>query len=240
MHRMRKKENQLHSTSQLAGFAELRDADQQKLEKMLADFHDPEVDFPPAKPKKKRKDEEGVDAEEKPKKKAAIVKKAQLPPIEPESRECSKPAELKALANELVDRCRKRGLNVPTDDAVARQKLGSFIMEARKDGVIDVAACIQAADKEFGAKKSVDAECPANAGLALAFTELGDAYAKLGDRMRSSAYKKVAATIAEQTEPITSGKGCKNLPGIGKASVEKIDEYLQTGTIAKLDELKNA
>mmetsp|Transcript_17971 Transcript_17971/g.56355 ORF Transcript_17971/g.56355 Transcript_17971/m.56355 type:complete len:280 (-) Transcript_17971:136-975(-) len=234
--RMRKKENQLKATSELAGFEEISAEDQERVAKMVADFHDPDVEFPPAEEKKKRQTSEGK-TEEAPKKR---VKKAELPEIEAESRECPKASDLKELASELVGRCRARGLDVPTDDTVARKRLGALVMQAKSGDTVDVAAVVAAADKEFGAKKTVETACEANAGLALAFEELASAYFKAGDRMRGSSYKKVSGVLAEQPAPITSGAECKSLKGVGKGSQEKIDEFLQTGKIAKLEELKNA
>ncbi|KAJ8613428.1 hypothetical protein CTAYLR_002300 [Chrysophaeum taylorii] len=241
MKRMRKKENQLKTMDDLAGFDELEDEDQEKLEKMLSDFHDPDVDFPPEAPKKekkKRKQAEDDEEEEpaKPKKNA----RPSLPEIEPEVREAKAAKDLRALAEELVGRCRARGLDLPNDEEVARQKMGSLVLAARSGSTVDVAAAIKAADEQFGVKKTVETECPENAGLALAFTEMSSIYFKQGDKMRGGAYKKVAATIAGEADPITSGKACKSLPGIGKASMEKIDEFLSTGKIAKLEELKAA
>lgn len=241
MQRMRKKENQLMDVGDMAGFQDLREEDQERLRKMLSDFHDADVDFPPPK-EKKRKNEEGEgEAEAAPtKKKSLTVKATELPQVDEEIRSNIKAADLKALANELVERCRQRGLNVPTDDAVARQRVGSLILEVKKSDKVDVAAVIRAADVQFGVKKAVETASPENADLAAAFNELASAYFKAGDRMRGAAYKKATATIADQPDPITSGKACKSLPGIGKASVEKIDEFLQTGRIAKLEELQNA
>ena len=51
------------------------------------------------------------------------------------------------------------------------------------------------------------------------------------------AYKKVALVLRDHDEEITKGKGLK-LTGVGKASQEKIDEFLQHGSIRKMAELQ--
>lgn len=236
MKRMRKKDNQLKAASDLAGLDELGEEDQAKIRKMIEDFHDPDVDFPPAPPKKKSK-KTADDEEGEPEKKKSRTAKKELPEIEDEVREVT---DLKALAKELVERSRARGVAVPPDDKVATQKIGALILSCKNGTTIDIAGVLRAADKEFGAKKTMDTDCPDNADLALAFLELADLYFKQGDRMRGASYRKVATAIAEQPEKITSGKECAKLPGVGKASVLKIDEFLTTGGIEKLDELRNA
>lgn len=51
------------------------------------------------------------------------------------------------------------------------------------------------------------------------------------------AYKKVALALRDYEQAVTSGKGLK-LPGVGKASQAKIDEFLETGSMAKIAELQ--
>lgn len=239
MKRMRKKENYLQSASDLGGFSELQEDDQQMLEKLVTDFYDPDVDFPPEKPKKKktRDSEESSSAASPapPKKKP----KKSLEPVAPESREVSKD-ELKAFAEEMAARCRVRGLDLPSDPDAARQKVGRLVVESRRDGVVDIAALIKAADEQFGVKVSVECACAENEGLATAFSEMAGLYFKQGERMKGASYKKVSGVLAGLTSPVTSGKECQKLPGVGKASGEKIDEFLATGKITKLEELKNS
>jgi len=259
MKRMRKKEYQLKSVDDLAGFDDLTAEDQATLRQYVSDFHDDDVDWPPAPPKKERKRKASTDepaeepaaeagdaaaappAAKSPKQTAAPKTTADLPPIADEVREnVSGKEEMRALAEELVRRCRDRGLDVPSDDDAARKKLGTYIMNAKTGATVDVAAALRTADTEFGLKTTVEVQCAANEGLASAFKELSSYEFKMGDRMKGVAYQKVSAKIAEQTEPITSGKQAAKLPTIGKGSAAKIDEYLQDGAIAKLQEYKNS
>lgn len=96
-----------------------------------------------------------------------------------------------------------------------------------------------AAEKLWGVKKAVDCAAEGNGALASAFAELAEFEFKKGERMKGAAYKKVAKALAETTDEITSGKQAAKLPGIGKSSAAKIDEFLETGAIAKLEEYKN-
>ena len=242
MSRMRKKEYQLQSVDDLVGFEDIKEEDQALVRKYVAEFHDPEnVDFPPKKKRKAPEEEEhaegGDDTAER--KAPASKKKKPLPEIEPETKDVPN-AELKAFALELVARCRDRGLNVPDDENAAKSKISGLIMSNRSGTVVDVAAVLKACDTTFGQKTSVECACEANVGLASAFAELASFEFKNSDTMRGSAYKKASNTIAEQTDPITSGKEAMKLPGIGKSSAGKIDEFLTTGAITQLTTYKNA
>ena len=60
------------------------------------------------------------------------------------------------------------------------------------------------------------------------------------DPFKIRAYRKAAEIIRELDFEVTSGEEAKKLPGIGKGIAKKIDEVLQTGEIARLEELSNA
>lgn len=244
MKRMRKKEDVVTDASTLAGFDDLRPEDREALEKMVSDFHDPDVDFPPKAEKKapaKRQAEDGDGGGDQ-KAEAKASKKPKLPEIPAEVRSGVGMGDLRAIAEELVGRCRTRGLNVPSDDA-ARMQLGPIVRDLLVGDSVDIAAALRAAEKAWGAKVSVECANDANAGLAAAFLELSSFEYKKGDGMKGTAYKKASKAIAECADAITSGKavssGKGKLPGIGKSSGEKIQQYIDTGTIAKLEEYKN-
>lgn len=50
-----------------------------------------------------------------------------------------------------------------------------------------------------------------------------------------NAYRKAAASLAAYDKRITSGKEAKKLEGIGNTISEKIDEFIQTGKLRKLE-----
>lgn len=107
-----------------------------------------------------------------------------------------------------------------------------------------------ASDKEFAARLGLAFHTPddffgvgqaatgANSGMAAAFQELGQELRKAGEGFKASAFLKVATAILEFPTPITSSKDLKGVPGVGKSSQAKVDEYLATGKIAAIDDLK--
>merc|ERR1712198_751074 len=58
------------------------------------------------------------------------------------------------------------------------------------------------------------------------------------DRFRSEAYRKAANVLEKLNAPIKSGKEAKKLRGIGSSIADKIDEFLTTGKVQKLEAAK--
>lgn len=79
-----------------------------------------------------------------------------------------------------------------------------------------------------------------NAKIIKIFEELMYYESKDGGKGKwaSAAYQKVIGILRSQSAAVMSGSQIAHLSGVGKASVEKIDEFLETGTIKKLDGLK--
>ena len=74
-----------------------------------------------------------------------------------------------------------------------------------------------------------------NEALAACFDEL--CAFEGGKGFKANAYKKVAKVLRESAE-VTSGKEAGKMAGIGKSSATKIQEFLDTGSMAKLEELR--
>ncbi|XP_018307946.1 DNA polymerase beta [Mycetomoellerius zeteki] len=53
-----------------------------------------------------------------------------------------------------------------------------------------------------------------------------------------NAYRKAAGTLSALTERVKSGEEAKKLPGIGVKIAKKLDEFLQTGKLQKLEDIK--
>ena len=78
--------------------------------------------------------------------------------------------------------------------------------------------------------------------------ELADVFDSLcyheTDEFKKAAYDDAAYAISKLTFKVTSGeelsKGPKKIPGIGKGIAKKIDEFLETGKIKRLEELKKS
>ena len=105
-----------------------------------------------------------------------------------------------------------------------------------------------AAEKKTKSKKSsgsgagASASASAGAGgsgsneaLAACFDELCEFEGGRG--FKANAYRKVANVLRE-APAVASGKEAGKMAGIGKSSATKIQEFLDTGTMAKLEELR--
>lgn len=56
---------------------------------------------------------------------------------------------------------------------------------------------------------------------------------------KSSAYRKAASALSRHPIRITSGKEARTLHGVGDKIAQKIDEFLQTGKLQKLENIHN-
>lgn len=54
-----------------------------------------------------------------------------------------------------------------------------------------------------------------------------------------NAYRKAASAIAKYPQKIKSGEEAKKLDGVGAKIAEKIDEFLQTGKLRKIEKIRN-
>lgn len=88
--------------------------------------------------------------------------------------------------------------------------------------------------------KKVKPSCAneANEALAKCFDELSSFEFKKKQKFKGIAYKKAAATLRLYEDKITSGAEVSVLPNIGKESVKKINEFLETGSIERLEKYR--
>ena len=64
-------------------------------------------------------------------------------------------------------------------------------------------------------------------------------YKKTGDHWRQQAYQRAIISLKSHPDKITDIKQIKGLKGIGKTMLTKIKEFLDTGQIRKVEEVKN-
>ena len=69
--------------------------------------------------------------------------------------------------------------------------------------------------------------------------ELSQLMKQLGENFRSRAYEKASDSIIKYQKPIYSVDDIKNVHGIGKTTLNKLREYVETGKIDKLEKEKN-
>ncbi|CAM9529454.1 unnamed protein product [Chrysoparadoxa australica] len=173
--------------------------------------------------------------------------------------------ERKALAMQLVEKCKSRKLKVPDDEKKAVKAAGSCLMSAPKDseGTFEVESCIQELAKKWGylpgeapggaeepeKKKSKKTEvvftCPENEELGKILHEFGQLYFKKKDNHRGATFQKMYTAIKMCPWVITldalphEKKGHdRKLENVGKSGIACCKEFLETGTIAKLEELR--
>jgi DNA polymerase/3'-5' exonuclease PolX len=77
-----------------------------------------------------------------------------------------------------------------------------------------------------------------NQGLIDNLNELAKYYSQTGDKWRDQAYQKAIFAIKTFPTKITKISQVKNLPGIGAKIQEKINQYLTTGDIRQVGEVK--
>ncbi|XP_078050542.1 DNA polymerase beta [Augochlora pura] len=91
----------------------------------------------------------------------------------------------------------------------------------------------------MGKRKITGDEGNRNAGICDFLMELAD-YERNVNRntFKYNAYRKASATLADLPERVASGDAAMKLPGIGKKIAKKIDEFLATGKLRKLEDIR--
>lgn len=135
----------------------------------------------------------------------------------------------------------------PTDDAAKDENPTGLPSKAKKTTPkkkTKKAAADEDDDEEDAEPKAkkprakVSASVEENQELADAFAELSGFEFKRGEKFKGGTWSKVAKAIRDSEDAITSGKQALKLKGIGKSSAAKIDEFLETGTLSKLEEYR--
>ena len=62
---------------------------------------------------------------------------------------------------------------------------------------------------------------------------------KLGQAFRANAYKKAATSLEKMETEITTPSDLNGIPNIGSGIKEKLTEFIQTGKIQYLEDMKN-
>jgi len=96
----------------------------------------------------------------------------------------------------------------------------------------------KAEDGGESAEKKSKADGGTNEELAALFKELSAFEFKNKQKWEGRAYQKVADVLSQQPEKITSGSEAKKLQDIGKESAKKIDQFLETGKIDRLEKYR--
>jgi len=181
---------------------------------------------------------------------AELIKAASKLPWDLNSREGIRDAT-KGMVQILLDQDHPK-VDLPSEDKQARQKIGPLLLRHKELSATEMVPILV---KEFGfveekQAKEVKKEMaigqmvknPKNAGIVMAFQELGDLYFKEGNTNAGVSYKKAVAALTDLDFELTADnamslcKGKTKVPGVGKKTAEKIKEFYETGTIEKLEE----
>jgi DNA polymerase beta len=92
---------------------------------------------------------------------------------------------------------------------------------------------------EKSSPRIVENREPMNEKLVDLMEKLTVLMSKRGDQIRSRVYKRAQETILAYPEPIVRVSQLKGLPGIGPTIMEKVKEYVETGTLELLEREKN-
>ena len=169
--------------------------------------------------------------------------------------EKNKHLNMKDLSSKILETCRDQGLQLKLsgDKSLMRQKVGSALLEHRLDkGGFDFSNVIQSLIDQLGLLKSDEpkeeklklrANVPANEPIAEVLDEMAKLTAKVGgNQFKVRSLKKSAIALRGLDFKVTSGleltKGKTKVPGIGKGTGATIDEYLSTGQVQHLIELR--
>mmetsp|Transcript_19735 Transcript_19735/g.19845 ORF Transcript_19735/g.19845 Transcript_19735/m.19845 type:complete len:192 (+) Transcript_19735:77-652(+) len=92
--------------------------------------------------------------------------------------------------------------------------------------------------KDTKKAKAIHLNCEENRPVALAIQEIAGMYFKNGDARKGGVFSKAAKAIRECETKITNSKEAIKLKGVGKGIAGYVEEYLTTGCISKLEELR--
>ena len=151
-------------------------------------------------------------------------------------------AAIKAIAVKL-------GFQLPVENANAEIG-GCLLLTKNAEGEWDGPAALASLREKFPPMTAEEkaggppARCPENSALASCLDKLVRLETQAnGDAFKIRAYKSAAMEIRALDYAITSGKlaakaGKTKVKGVGKGLGEKIDEFLETGTMSRIAELE--
>jgi hypothetical protein len=132
----------------------------------------------------------------------------------------------------------EKGVKAEKAAGATKKKAGKVKKEEEQDEDEDEGEDEDEEPKAKKQKKKPTAACESNQALADAFAELSGFEFKRGEKFKGGTWSKVAKAIRDAEDEISSGKQALKLKGVGKSSAAKIDEFLETGTLEKLEEYR--
>lgn len=166
----------------------------------------------------------------------------------------SNKVEIKATTAAMVKICQEAGVGLPEGNE--QKAVGKLVVANGK--TCTAPQVMQLIIDEYGfAKDKAAAEqatgdaalslckVPANAPLYSMLDEFAELMRKSGEFMKSNMQRKAAQAVASLAFEVTEDNALKlgksgkaKIPGIGKSTAEKMYEFITTGKVAKLEELR--
>jgi len=158
----------------------------------------------------------------------------------------------------IYQRALAEGIALPKDEQEAKQKCGTtYMCHDSRDGatgeadgraiLIELATQYRTVAANLDAKVQRASGCrnPKNASMLECFAEIARLMKEEGqEAYKMKAYYTVISFLEtceeEVTDPIKYSKKKTKVAGIGKGTAEKMKEFLDTGTIAKLETLRGS
>ena len=154
----------------------------------------------------------------------------------------------------LYSQAQKEGIALPEDNST-KQKIGANYMchDSRKDdGSADGRALLVELASSYGtvtankeAKDARAAACgnPKNAGMLECFTEILHLQKQAGVKgFKLGSLHTIISFLGQTEEEVTEGKkyskGKGKIKGVGASTADKINQYVATGTMVKLEKLR--
>lgn len=133
----------------------------------------------------------------------------------------------------------KHGILIDPTPYIIVQSISDIVYELKHKTIINhkLSNDVENISNQSKDLNTEDGYHPSNDLIIKLFQQLHEIYEATDDKYRAKVYKSILASI-QQLPPITSSKQVKDMPGIGKSVLNKIDEILLTGKLEKLDNFK--
>ena len=174
--------------------------------------------------------------------KLALKEREKLEKKEAKEREKAAIKEVKKLEKEkekLLKAEKKKTEKKTIEGTTKTKKKRIVIMDEPKIILNPKPESLPKPNSPFKTESAPKAKLRLNEQLASLMAQLAVLMQKRGDNIRSRVYKRAEETIMSFNTDITSSDDLIGKPGIGPTIIEKVNEYLKTGTLQLIEREKN-
>ena len=145
--------------------------------------------------------------------------------------------KIEAIKEKVKNDTRKKDLKVYQKNKVTKRKM-PVKTRIQKATESSVSTSIEQVTPILSMNRISSNNKRLNDKIAGMLSELSGLMVKSGDQIRAKVYKKAEETILSITEDITTTEQLKGKPGIGPTIIDKVNEFLKTGTLAVIEREK--